>query len=441
MKEFIKTIKNIWSVEELKKRIIYTLLLILVYRVGSYIILPGINSDALVSNSSNDGGILGLINIFAGGAFGRVSVMSLGIMPYISASIVMQLLGLAVPAVQKMQREGESGRKKINRLTRYLTIVICVFQGISYLNMYAKPSVYAEYVDSPLWWLQSVVILTAGTMFVTWLGERITDRGIGNGVSLIIAIGILANLPVAILGEFGLKASKGGMVLLLVELVALYFVILLTVLLVQGTRRIPVHSAKRIVNQRGGRQAVSAAKRSFIPLKINQAGVMPIIFAQALMFLPAFIWRGFNDVAGFWYNTVFFVLIVMFTYFYTAITMNPNQMADELKRSGAFIPGVKPGKNTAEFIDSLLSRLILPGSFFLGIIAILPAFAMNAGIMNAFAYFYGGTSLLIMVGVVLDTLQQVESYLLNSEYDGLMKGGRMKGRNVPNAPVTMPQTI
>lgn len=441
MKEFIKTIKNIWSVEELKKRIIYTLLLILVYRVGSYIILPGINSDALVSNSSSDGGILGLINIFAGGAFGRVSVMSLGIMPYISASIVMQLLGLAVPAVQKMQREGESGRKKINRLTRYLTIVICVFQGISYLNMYAKPSVFPEFVNSPLWWIQSVVILTAGTMFVTWLGERITDRGVGNGVSLIIAIGILANLPVAILGEFGLKASKGGMVLLLVELVALYFVILLTVLLVQGTRRIPVHSAKRIVNQRGGRQAVSAAKRSFIPLKINQAGVMPIIFAQALMFLPAFIWRGFNDVAGFWYNLVFFVLIVMFTYFYTAITMNPNQMADELKRSGAFIPGVKPGKNTAEFIDSLLSRLILPGSFFLGIIAILPAFAMNAGIMNAFAYFYGGTSLLIMVGVVLDTLQQVESYLLNSEYDGLMKGGRMKGRNVPNAPVSMPQTI
>lgn len=441
MKEFIKTIKNIWSVEELKKRIIYTLLLILVYRIGSYIILPGINSEALVSNSSDDGGILGLINIFAGGAFGRVSIMSLGIMPYISASIVMQLLGLAVPAVQKMQREGESGRKKINRLTRYLTIVICIFQGISYLNMYAKPSVYAEFVDSPLWWVQSIVILTAGTMFVTWLGERITDRGIGNGVSLIIAIGILANLPIALLGEFGLKASKGGMVLLLVELVALYFVIILTVLLVQGTRRIPVHSAKRIVNQRGGRQAVSAAKRSFIPLKINQAGVMPIIFAQALMFLPAFIWKGFNDVAGFWYNFVFFVLIVMFTYFYTAITMNPNQMADELKRSGAFIPGVKPGKNTAEFIDSLLSRLILPGSVFLGIIAILPAFAMNAGVMNAFAYFYGGTSLLIMVGVVLDTLQQVESYLLNSEYDGLMKGGRIKGRNVPNAPVSMPQTI
>lgn len=441
MKEFIKTIKNIWSVEELKKRIIYTLLLILVYRIGSYIILPGINSDALVANSSGDGGILGLINIFAGGAFGRVSVMSLGIMPYISASIVMQLLGLAVPAVQKMQREGESGRKKINRLTRYLTIVICIFQGISYLNMYAKPSVYAEFVDSPLWWVQSVVILTAGTMFVTWLGERITDRGVGNGVSLIIAIGILANLPMALLGEFGLKASKGGMVLLLVELVALYFVIILTVLLVQGTRRIPVHSAKRIVNQRGGRQAVSAAKRSFIPLKINQAGVMPIIFAQALMFLPAFIWKGFNDVAGFWYNLVFFVLIVMFTYFYTAITMNPNQMADELKRSGAFIPGVKPGKNTAEFIDSLLSRLILPGSVFLGLIAILPAFAMNAGVMNAFAYFYGGTSLLIMVGVVLDTLQQVESYLLNSEYDGLMKGGRIKGRNVPNAPVSMPQTI
>lgn len=441
MKEFLKTIKNIWSVEELKKRIIYTLLLILVYRIGSYLILPGINPKMLMANGGADSGILGLINIFAGGAFGRVSVMSLGIMPYISASIVMQLLGLAVPAVQKMQREGESGRKKLNRLTRYLTIIICLFQGVTYLNMYAKSAVYPEYFSSTLWWVQSIVILTAGTMFVTWLGERITDRGIGNGVSLIIAIGILANLPVAILGEFGMKANQGGMVMLLVELVALYFVIILTVLLVQGTRRIPVHSAKRIVNQRGGRQAISGGQRSYIPLKINQAGVMPIIFAQALMFLPALMWGGFSDVSGIWYNVVFFALIVIFTYFYTAITMNPNQMADELKRNGAFIPGVKPGKNTAEFIDSLLSRLILPGSIFLGIIAILPAFAINAGIMNSFAYFYGGTSLLIMVGVVLDTLQQVESYLLNSEYDGLMKGGRMRGRNVPNAPVSMPQTI
>lgn len=440
MKDFFKTIKNIWSVEELKKRIIYTLLLVLVYRIGSYIVIPGIDTDRLMSGNNSNEGILGLINIFAGGAFGRASIMTLGIMPYISASIVMQLLGMAVPAVQKMQKEGESGRKKITKYTRYLTILICIFQAPTYLSMYAGDAIYPIFKDSTFWWIQSVVILTAGTMFVTWLGERITDRGVGNGVSLIIAIGILAGLPGALVGEFGAKLSNGGMVLLLVELVILFFVIMATVLLVQGTRRIPVHSAKRIVNQRGGKQGVSSGQRSYIPLKINQAGVMPIIFAQALMFLPAFISPDFTDVAGFWYNLIFFVLIVMFTYFYTAITMNPNQMADELKRSGAFIPGVKPGKNTASFIDSLLSRLILPGSIFLGFIAILPAFAMNAGIMNSFAYFFGGTSLLIMVGVVLDTLQQVESYLLNSEYDGLMKNGKIKGRS-NMAPVTMPQTI
>ncbi len=440
MKDFFKTIKNIWSVEELKKRIIYTLLLVLVYRIGSYIVIPGIDTDRLMSGNNTNEGILGLINIFAGGAFGRASIMTLGIMPYISASIVMQLLGMAVPAVQKMQKEGESGRKKITKYTRYLTILICIFQAPTYLSMYAGDAIYPIFKESTFWWIQSVVILTAGTMFVTWLGERITDRGVGNGVSLIIAIGILAGLPGALVGEFGAKLSNGGMVLLLVELVILFFVIMATVLLVQGTRRIPVHSAKRIVNQRGGKQGVSSGQRSYIPLKINQAGVMPIIFAQALMFLPAFISPDFTDVAGFWYNLIFFVLIVMFTYFYTAITMNPNQMADELKRSGAFIPGVKPGKNTASFIDSLLSRLILPGSIFLGFIAILPAFAMNAGVMNSFAYFYGGTSLLIMVGVVLDTLQQVESYLLNSEYDGLMKNGKIKGRS-NMAPVTMPQTI
>lgn len=424
----------------MKKRIIYTLLLVLVYRIGSYIVIPGIDTDRLMSGNNSNEGILGLINIFAGGAFGRASIMTLGIMPYISASIVMQLLGMAVPAVQKMQKEGESGRKKITKYTRYLTILICIFQAPTYLSMYAGDAIYPIFKESTFWWIQSVVILTAGTMFVTWLGERITDRGVGNGVSLIIAIGILAGLPGALVGEFGAKLSNGGMVLLLVELVILFFVIMATVLLVQGTRRIPVHSAKRIVNQRGGKQGVSSGQRSYIPLKINQAGVMPIIFAQALMFLPAFISPDFTDVAGFWYNLIFFVLIVMFTYFYTAITMNPNQMADELKRSGAFIPGVKPGKNTASFIDSLLSRLILPGSIFLGFIAILPAFAMNAGVMNSFAYFYGGTSLLIMVGVVLDTLQQVESYLLNSEYDGLMKNGKIKGRS-NMAPVTMPQTI
>jgi len=442
MKDLISTLKNIWSVEELKKRIIYTLLLILVYRVGSFIILPGIDSSQLASTGGAGGGIMGLLDMFAGGAFSRASVMSLGIMPYISASIVMQLAGLAVPAIQKMQREGESGRKKITKYTRYLTIIICIFQSPTYLSMFASNAIGED--AGWFWWLQSIAILTAGTMFVTWLGERITDRGVGNGVSLIIAIGIIANLPQAIFGEFAIKLSNGGMVLLLVEFVALFFVILATVLLVQGTRRIPVHSAKRIVNQRGGRQGVTQGQRSYIPLKINQAGVMPIIFAQALMFIPALMTSSsgtFSDVAGFWYNLVFFLLIVVFTYFYTAITMNPNQMADELKRSGSFIPGVKPGRNTSEFIDSLLSRLILPGSVFLGLIAILPAFAMQANINQAFAYFYGGTSLLIMVGVVLDTLQQVESYLLNNQYDGLMKNGKMKGRNTPQAPVTMPQTI
>jgi len=441
MRELVKTIRNIYSVEELKKRINYTLLLILVYRIGSYIILPGIDPGRLASGGGGGSGILDLINMFAGGAFNRASIMSLGIMPYISASIVMQLMGLAVPAVQKMQREGESGRKKIQKYTRYLTIVICIFQAPSYLSLYAQGAI----INPSAWfYIQSIAILTAGTMFVTWLGERITDRGVGNGVSLIIAIGILANMPMAIFGEFAAKLSDGGMVLLLVEIAALFFVILACVLLVQGTRRIPVHSAKRIVNQRGGRQAVAQGQRSYIPLKINQAGVMPIIFAQALMFLPGLIFSNtssFSDPSRFGYNAVFFILIVLFTYFYTAITMNPNQMADELKRNGAFIPGVKPGKNTAEFIDSLLSRLILPGSIFLGFIAILPAFAMAANIQQAFAYFYGGTSLLIMVGVVLDTLQQVESYLLNNEYDGLMKGGKMKGRNTNVAPVTVPQTI
>lgn len=441
MKNLIKTLRNIWSIEDLKKRIIYTLLLILVYRIGSYIVLPGVNYNNL-GGSSGDSGILGIINMFAGGAFSRASIMALGIMPYISASIVMQLLGMAVPAIQKMQREGESGRKKINRYTRYLTIIICIFQGPTYILAYVGEGSIPEW-DSWLWWFQTVSILTAGTLFVTWLGERITDRGIGNGVSLIITIGIIANLPSAIFGEMGDKVSNGGMVILLVEFVLLFFVILCTILLVQGTRRIPVHSAKRIVGQRGGRQAVAGGQRSYIPLKINQAGVMPIIFAQALMFLPAMLFANSNtfaDVAGFWYNLVFFLLIVMFTYFYTAIMMNPNQMADELKRGGSFIPGVKPGRNTSEFIDSLLSRLILPGSIFLGLIAILPAFAMQAGIQQAFAYFFGGTSLLIMVGVVLDTLQQVESHLMNSEYDGLMKSGRIKGRS-NQSPVNVPQVI
>jgi preprotein translocase subunit SecY len=447
MKGFIQTIKNIWAVEELRNRIIYTLMLILVYRIGSYIVLPGVNPDALDSSASQ-GGILSLINMFAGGAFSRASIMALGIMPYISASIVMQLLGMAVPTIQKLQREGESGRKKINQYTRYLTILICLFQAPSYMYAYVIGTGGSDIVpdQSTMWWIQTITILTAGTMFVTWLGERITDRGIGNGISIIITIGIIAGLPGSFLQEVGAKIYNGGMVILLLELLVLLLVIIATILTVQGTRRIPVHTAKRVIG-RGNKQAMAGGQRSYIPLKINQAGVMPIIFAQALMFLPSMMFQGtsfgatFANVAGFWYNAVFFVMIVLFTYFYTAIMMNPNQMADELKRNGSFIPGVKPGRKTSEFIDSLISRLVFPGSVFLGIIAILPAFAMNGGIQQGFSYFFGGTSLLIMVGVVLDTLQQIESHLLNRHYDGLMKGGRIKGRSSGTSAVSMSQSI
>ena len=381
--------------------------------------------------------------MFAGGAFSRASIMALGIMPYISASIVMQLLGMAVPTFQRLQREGESGRKKINQYTRLLTIAICLFQAPSYMGAYVPAE--ARLNDSLFWWFEVTAILTAGTMFVTWLGERITDRGIGNGISLIITIGIIAGLPGAFFQELGAKIYDGGLVILLVEMVILLFVILLTILLVQGTRRIPVHTAKRVIG-RGSRQALAGGQRSYIPLKINQAGVMPIIFAQALMFLPSLIFQNssfgatFSNIQGFWYNAVFFLMIVIFTYFYTAIMMNPNQMADELKRNGSFIPGVKPGKKTADFIEGLISRLVFPGSIFLGIIAILPAFAMNFGVQQGFSYFFGGTSLLIMVGVVLDTLQQIESHLLNRHYDGLIKGGRIKGRSSSSA-VTMSQAL
>ena len=443
MKNLIKTLKEIWAVEELRKRIMYTLALVLVYRIGSFIVLPGIDAERLASSTAGDNSILNLINMFAGGAFSRASIMALGIMPYISASIVMQLLGMAVPTFQRLQREGESGRKKIKQYTRLLTIAICLFQAPSYMGAYVPAE--ARLNDSFFWWFEVTAILTAGTMFVTWLGERITDRGIGNGISLIITIGIIAGLPGAFFQELGAKIYDGGLVILLVEMVILLFVILLTILLVQGTRRIPVHTAKRVIG-RGSRQALAGGQRSYIPLKINQAGVMPIIFAQALMFLPSLIFQNssfgatFSNIQGFWYNAVFFLMIVIFTYFYTAIMMNPNQMADELKRNGSFIPGVKPGKKTADFIEGLISRLVFPGSIFLGIIAILPAFAMNFGVQQGFSYFFGGTSLLIMVGVVLDTLQQIESHLLNRHYDGLIKGGRIKGRSSSSA-VTMSQAL
>lgn len=426
MKKLVETIRNIWKIEDLRSRILTTLGLLLIFRIGSFVVLPGVDPAGL---NSGGGGIADFLSLFTGGAFSRASIFALGIMPYISASIIMQLLGIAVPAIQKMQREGESGRKRINQFTRILTIAICAFQSPGYIATTIPAAARVD--DTFFWWFQSVLILITGTMFVMWLGERITDKGIGNGISLLIMIGIIAGLPSSFVQEFFGRLEVGGLVILLVELVALLLVILVTILLVQGTRRIPVQFAKRVVGnkQYGG-------VRQYIPLKVNAAGVMPIIFAQAIMFLPLYLGQalesswlmGLADIQGFWYNFVFFFMIIIFTYFYTAIMVNPNQMADDMKRNGGFIPGVKPGRKTSEFIDNLLSKITLPGSIFLGIIAILPAFAMQFGIKQQFAYFFGGTSLLIMVGVVLDTLQQIESHLLSRHYDGLMKSGKIKGR-------------
>ncbi len=436
MKALIETIKNIFKIEELKDRILYTLLLLLIYRLGAQVVLPGIDPEALEGlKTQTAGGIMGLLDIFSGGAFSNASVFALGIMPYISASIVIQLLGIAVPYFQKLQKEGESGRRKMNQITRYLTLGILLLQGPSYLaNLKAQaPDAFTPGFSN----VASVIILTAGTMFVMWLGERITDKGIGNGISLIIMIGIIARLPFALIAEFGSRLDQqgGGLVAFLVEVVFLFFVFMGTILLVQGTRRIPVQYAKRIVGnkQYGG-------VRQYIPLKVNAAGVMPIIFAQALMFIPITVAgfadsetltgfaAAFSNMQGFWYNFVFAVLIILFTYFYTAVTVNPVQMAEDMKKNGGFIPGIKPGRKTVEFLDSIMSRITLPGSFFLAFVAIMPAFAMIAGVNNQFAQFYGGTSLLILVGVILDTLQQIESYLLMRHYDGLMKSGRIKGR-------------
>ncbi|MDA3891854.1 MAG: preprotein translocase subunit SecY [Salinivirgaceae bacterium] len=438
MKRFIETLKNIWKIEDLKDRILNTLGLILIYRLGTRVVLPGIDPSQLAAlRDQTSGGVLGLLDMFSGGAFSNASIFALGIMPYISASIVIQLLGMAVPYFQRMQREGESGRRKINQITRYLTVAILLLQAPSYLgNLQAQLPASAFALSGVFFNISSIAILTAGTMFVMWLGERITDKGIGNGISLIIMIGIIARLPSALWVELISRINEqgGGLVMFLVEMIALAVVVALTILLIQGTRRIPVQYAKRIVGnkQYGG-------VRQYIPLKVNASGVMPIIFAQAIMFLPIVL-VGFSesdaatgiaaalaDNTGFWYNFVTAVLIVLFTYFYTAIIINPNQMAEDMKKNGGFIPGVKPGRKTVEFLDTVMSRITLPGSIFLALVAILPAFAMIAGIERSFAYFYGGTSLLIMVGVVLDTLQQVESHLLMRHYDGLMKSGRIKG--------------
>jgi len=450
MKRLIQTIRNISKIEDLRKRILYTLGIILIYRLGAYVVIPGVDPHQLSAlESQTSGGLLGLLNMFSGGAFSNASIFALGIMPYISASIVVQLMGIAVPYFQKLQREGESGRKKLNQITRYLTVIITAFQAPGYLANLVRQlpaeaiTPFDPTVTSPttFFWVSSTIILVSGTMFVMWLGERITDKGIGNGISLIIMIGIIARLPFALFGEFvsRMEEQGGGLVAFLLEIVFLIFVILLTILLVKGTRKIPVQYAKRIVGnkQYGG-------VRQYIPLKVNAAGVMPIIFAQAIMFLPLTLAgfaesealsgfaRTFTDINGFWYNFVFAVLIILFTYFYTAITINPQQMAEDMKRNGGFIPGVKPGKKTVEFIDNIMSRITLPGSIFLAFVAVMPAFVRLVGVSTQFAQFFGGTSLLILVGVVLDTLQQIESHLLMRHYDGLTKSGRIKGRAAMN---------
>lgn len=444
MKKFIQKLKEIWSIEELRRKILNTLLFLLIYRIGTFIILPGIDGNVLMGAlQKQTDGILGLVNIFAGGAFGRGAIFALGIMPYISASIVIQLLSIAVPYFQRIQKEGEEGRRKINQYTRFLTIAITAVQAIGYLyNITSKqdnwdallfknnPAEMSEF----MFMLVNVCILVAGTMFTMWLGEKITDKGLGNGISLIIMIGIIDRLPEALGFELDQRFTKGGLPLFILEIIFWLVVIVSTILLIQGVRKISVNYAKRVEGSR-----MLGGARQYIPLKVNAAGVMPIIFAQAIMFLPPTIaqnvenpgpfLRSLSDYGSFGYNALFAVLIIAFTYFYTAIMVNPNQMADEMKKNGGFIPGIKPGKNTADYIDNVMSRITFPGSLFLALIAILPSIAMLFGISQSFAQFYGGTSLLIMVGVVLDTLQQIESYLLMRHYDGLMKSGRIKGRS------------
>ncbi|HOS57399.1 MAG TPA: preprotein translocase subunit SecY [Bacteroidales bacterium] len=445
MKKFIETIKNIFKIEDLRKRILYTLAIILIYRLGAHVVLPGINPGSLAAFSkSAQEGLLGLLDLFSGGAFSNASIFALGIMPYISASIVIQLMTLAVPYFQRLQKEGESGRKKINQITRYLTIVVVALQAPVYIaNIQGQfgyaihPTMYnTTFLGISLFALTAFILLIAGTLFIMWLGERITDKGIGNGISMIIMIGIIARFPFALRAEFISRISEmnGGPIIFIIELVVLMLIISLCVMLVQGTRRIPIQYAKRIVGnkQYGG-------VRNFLPLKVNAAGVMPIIFAQAIIMLPlSFVsitqttggfWRSFIDYHGLGYNILFFLLIIAFTYFYTAITINPNQIAEDLKKNGGFIPGTKPGKQTVQLIDTIMSRITLPGSIFLGIIAILPAIVKQFGVNQQFTQFFGGTSLLIMVGVVLDTLQQIESHLLMRHYDGLTKSGRIKGRS------------
>jgi len=438
--KFINTIKNIWKIEELKNRILVTLGLLLVYRFGAQVVLPGIDA-AQLSNlaSQTDSGLLGLLNAFTGGAFSNASVFALGIMPYISASIVVQLMGIAVPYLQKLQKEGESGRRRINQITRWLTIAITLVQGPGYIyNLFATlPQSAFLLGDNLTFIVSSVIILTTGTIFAMWLGERITDKGIGNGISLLIMVGIIARLPLAFVQEFASRVfeSNGGLIMILIELVIWFAIILGSIMLVMAVRQIPVQYARRSAS--GGYEKNVFGSRQYIPLKLNASGVMPIIFAQAIMFIPAAvaglsdgetsqgIAAAFSNIFGFWYNLVFALLIIVFTYFYTAITVPTNKMADDLKRSGGFIPGIRPGGETAEFLDRIMSQITLPGSVFLALIAVFPAIVMQLlGVQQSWALFFGGTSLLILVGVAIDTMQQVNSYLLNRHYDGLMKTGK-----------------
>lgn len=433
MKKFITTIRNIFAIEELRNRILNTIGFLIIFRLGSFVVLPGVDPNLLEQGA--DSGIFGLLNTFLGGAFSRASIFGLGIMPYISASIVIQLLTVAVPYFQKMQKEGDSGRKKMTQITRVLTIFITLGQSVGYLA-YAVPN-EAIMIDQTLFTISAMVLLSSGTIFCMWLGEKITDKGIGNGISMLIMIGIISRFPGAIVAE-ALAKGMSGALLFILEIVALFFVVMASVVLTQAIRRVPVQYAKQVVGNK-----VYGGQRQYIPLRVNASGVMPIIFAQSLMFLPgllAGIWADqsdiaatigstFADIASWQYNLVFAILIILFTFFYTAITINSTQISDDLKRNGGFVPGVKPGKPTADFLDTVLSRITLPGSVFLSIIAIMPAIAMVAGVTTDFSYFYGGTSLLIMVGVILDTLQQIESYLLMRHYEGLMKSGRVKGRS------------
>jgi len=450
MNSLIQKLKDIWSIDELRKKIIYTFLLILVYRIGTFIVLPGIDPNQLSKLASNSNSLFGLFNMFAGGAFSRASIFALGVMPYISASIVMQLLTIAVPSFQKLQKEGESGRKKINQWTRYLTVVVTAFQASAYVQYLRQTLGESVLVSSPfLFWISTTIILTGGTIFVMWLGEKITDRGLGNGTSLLIMSGIIATLPGSFLAEVQekFKGINGGPLMFLLEMAVLTAVVFVTIALIQAVRRVPVNYAKRMVvgKQYGG-------GRQYIPLKVNIAGVMPIIFAQAMLFIPTTIAQVAGggtelsstiqkllDYNSLPYNILMFLMVVLFTFFYTALIVNPTQMADDLKRNNGYIPSVKPGPDTAEYLDAILSKITFPGAIVLGLIAIMPSFARILGVNSQFAVFFGGTSLLIMVSVILDTLQQVESYLLLKHYDGLTQSGtRIKGR-VESSPVTIVQ--